>query len=520
VKRSSRLSIQFALIGCLCACAESARGQHQTADLTPIQLNSALPYQISLQEYDFGATALPTLHSFNAAHYDGKWVVFAGRTNGMHGFEDLGPGNFPPSAQNKEVWVIDPVTKQAWSRSLDSASGGLTAAELRSLTPANTQYYQRGDQLYVTGGYGVLVDSGGGNTSNGTFNTLTAVDLPGIMDWVVNNNGTAKSQIRQITSSQLRVTGGAMYEIGGRTHLVFGQNFTGNYGPTTNGTYTNQVRSFTIVDDGTNLSIANLVASTPIPEYRRRDLNVFPVVRPDTGSGLEEEIVVLSGVFTPPPQNGAWTVPVEIDPDGLTVNVTMDDPNAPDTFKQGFNGYHSAKLGMFSEDTGAMHEILFGGISVQTLDTATQTVVTDNNMPFINDITSVIIDANGDYSQHWIGEYPIIHHFDNMGVDRGRLRFGANAEFFLAEGVETYENGVIKLDQLTQPTLLGYIYGGLYSNSPHTRGVEGAISGASKRVFAVMFTPVPEPTTAAVLLSGLLTGAMCRRRARRNELRN
>jgi hypothetical protein len=490
--------------------ARAARA-HQTSDVTPIELNSALPYRISLQEYDFGSDPLPTLHSYNAAHYDGKWIVFAGRTNGLHGFENVGTLNFPPQFQNKEVWVIDPVAKQSWRRELDGPLGGLTAAEVRTLTPTNTQFVQRGDYLYVTGGYGSTNDAG---TVNGTFDKLSAVNLPGIIDWVVNGNGTAKQHIRQITNSMFRVTGGAMYEIDGRAHLVFGQNFVGNYTPNTNGDYTNQVRSFTIVDDGTNLSVANMTASPEVADYRRRDLNVFPVIRPDTGSGLEKELVVLSGVFTPSPDNGAWTVPVEIEPNGLNVNVTMDDPNAPDTFKQGFNGYHSAKLGLFSETSGDMHEILFGGISLQTLDTATQTVVTDDNLPFINDITSVIIDSDGNFSQHWIGEYPDIHFIEN-DVDRGRLRFGANAEFFLADGIETYANGVLKLDELTQPTLLGYIFGGLQSNSPHTRGVPGAISAASNRIFAVMYTPVPEPGTAALILIGISGGLIGRRRAGR-----
>ena len=201
---SRTMRIQFALLAVagMSYAPSLANAQHQTPDVTPIQLNSALPYSISLEEYDFGAADLPTLHSFNAAHHDGKWIVFAGRTNGMHGFDAIGPGNFPPAAQNKEVWVIDPVAKQSWSRSLESASGGLTAAEIRSLTPANTQFYQRGDHLYVTGGYGLIFDPGTPNTQNGTHSTLTAVNLPGIIDWVVNNNGTAKQQIRQISTRQ------------------------------------------------------------------------------------------------------------------------------------------------------------------------------------------------------------------------------------------------------------------------------------------------------------------------------
>jgi hypothetical protein len=230
---------------------------------------------------------------------------------------------------------------------------------------------------------------------------------------------------------------------------------------------------------------------------------------------LGQGLVVLSGVFfrtSPPDPNGdgIWTVPVEIDSAG---NPTMDDPLDAATFKQGFNGYHSAKLGLFSEATGSMHEILFGGISLQTLDTSTQAVVTDNAMPFINDITSVVIDSAGDYSQHWIGEFPVIN--DQTG---NRLRFGANAEFFVAEGIETYANGVLKLDALTQPTVIGYIFGGLTSNAPHTRDpntgvpIPGVISAASNRIFTVMYTPVPEPATWCLLLLAAASVSIRRRR--------
>src|SRR6185503_13983153 len=106
--------------------------------------------------YDFGAASLPTLHSYNAAELDGKWIVFAGRTNGLHGFEQVDANNFPSQFQNQDVWVIDPVAKQSWHRSLTEASANVTAAELRSLTPANTQFFQKGDRLYVTGGYGII----------------------------------------------------------------------------------------------------------------------------------------------------------------------------------------------------------------------------------------------------------------------------------------------------------------------------------------------------------------------------
>jgi hypothetical protein len=483
----------------------SASVANQTDTFTPIQLNGGLPYRISLLPYDFGAAELPTLHSFAAGHHDGKWVLVAGRSNGLHGFETAGPNGFEPEFQNREVWVIDPVNKQSWHRSLEGAAGGLTTAELNSLTPTNNQYYQRGQRLYMTGGYGVQTILGG-NPINGTFDRLSAIDLPGVIDWVMTGNGIAKDHIRQINSPSFRVTGGAMYEMGGRTHLVFGQDFSGNYNPNKNGSYTNQIRSFTIVDDGTTLSISNPTSTTADPNYRRRDLNVFPVMVPGVAGTLDEGLVVLSGVFTPPPGVGAWTVPVEIDSSG---NPTMDDPTNPATFKQGFNNYHSAKLGLFSESHAEMHEVLFGGISLQYLNTDTRETETDHDLPFINDITSVVIDSAGHYTQHWLGKFPAINDLEGK-----RLRFGANAEFFLADGIATYSNGVIKLDELNGPTTLGYIYGGIIANGPHTRsGDPPATSSASNIIFTVVYAPVPEP--ASVTLAGVaLCWLMSRRFAR------
>jgi hypothetical protein len=475
------------------ACPGAALAANQTDDVTPVMLNGGLPYRITLRPYDFGAAILPTLHSFAAGVHGDKWVLIAGKTNGIHGFQTTGANGFTPETQNREVWVIDPVNKQSWHRSLEGAAGGLTTAELNSLTPTNNQFYQREDRLYMTGGYGVQNTLGDGTPVNGTFDRLTAIDLPGIIDWVVTGSGEAKDHIRQINSLSFRVTGGAMYEMGGRTHIVFGQDFSGNYNPNKNGTYTNQVRSFDIVDDGTTLAVANMTATTPNPNYRRRDLNVFPVVRPDGNGGHDEGLVVLSGVFTP--SFGAWTVPVEIDAAG---NPSMEDPADPNTFKQGFNGYHSAKLGLYSESREEMHELLFGGISLQYLNTQTSHVETDSNLPFINDITSVVIDSDGNYAQHWIGEFPAIN--DPEG---NRLRFGSNAEFFLADGIQSLDNGVIKLDELTQPTTLGYIFGGLTANGPHTRsGNPPAISAASNIIFEVTYTPVPEPATLFMAVIG------------------
>jgi hypothetical protein len=185
----------------------------------------------------------------------------------------------------------------------------------------------------------------------------------------------------------------------------------------------------------------------------------------------------------------------------------MPDPLAPGTFKQAMNNYESAKLGLFSESGNTMHEVLFGGITLKFYDSSTQSFVQDDNLPFTSQVTQVNIAGDGSYTQDLIGEFPYLT--DQTGK---RLLLGANAEFFAADGLPTYANGVIKLDQLstTSPTVLGYIFGGIFSNSPNTRGVEGAVSGASNDIFTVVYTPqVPEPS-----MIGLLGAAMmaCRRR--------
>jgi hypothetical protein len=162
----------------------------------------------------------------------------------------------------------------------------------------------------------------------------------------------------------------------------------------------------------------------------------------------------------------------------------MADPSAPSTFKQGMNNYHSAKVGMYSEATGEMHEILFGGISLQYWNNTTNSIATDNGLPFVNDITSVKIDAAGNYTQNYLGQFPEL--FDLAG---NRLRFGTNAEFLLAEGLPTFENGVIQLDALHGETALGHIIGGIVANAPHTQASSSTKSAASNQIFEVLLMP-------------------------------
>ncbi len=60
--------------------------------------------------------------------------------------------------------------------------------------------------------------------------------------------------------------------------------------------------------------------------------------------------------------------------------------------------------------------------------------------------------------------------------------------FFPVRPCPTYANGVIKLNRLKRPTVLGYMYGGIYSTVQQTANTVTQ-TGASNEVFQVTLTP-------------------------------
>ncbi|HUO88023.1 MAG TPA: autotransporter domain-containing protein [Rhizomicrobium sp.] len=492
------------IFAALTAGAAPALATNQTPTITLPVTNYPLPYGLGLATDDFGATPMPTLQSFAGAEQDGLWVMIGGRTNGLHGFSTSGLTNFPPAFQNRDVWLIDPVTKQSWSRSLEGS--GLPLPIVDMLTAANYEEMQIGGKLYMVGGYGF------DRTQNKflTYDALTSVDLDGLIAWVKGDPGAPAltSIFRSVHDPALQVTGGEMTEIDGRAMLVFGQNFDGDYTPGANGNYTNQVRSFTITDTATTLAIGSLTAS-PSPgdpsQYRRRDFIMIDVLREDPVTrALTPGLVQLSGVFTS--SNGGWTVPVEVGPDGVPHEA---DPAAPATFKQGLNNYSAARFASFSRVTGANYDTLFGGISAGTFDTATNTFTPDPGLPFNNVITTIVIDRNDTYTQAIMpAAFPTILSQTNNQP----LLFGANAHFFLADGIPTFpDSEIIDLDALmasatSDSVTVGQIFGGISADKPN-----GGNTAASNLVFDVTMTLPPFVDLNAAGTTTAAAGAMARR---------
>jgi hypothetical protein len=155
---------------------------------------------------------------------------------------------FDPHYENREVWVLDPVTRQSWHKSLleSSPASGLTADQVDSLSSVNTQFHQAGAALIVAGGYGYKRSV----ADHRTYDTLSRIDLPGLIGWVKQAPGSETTQaaqhIQQIRHSYFQVTGGSLEKIGDEYQLVMVQNYEGRYRPNFNGVYTQQVRRFLI----------------------------------------------------------------------------------------------------------------------------------------------------------------------------------------------------------------------------------------------------------------------------------
>ena len=445
--------------------------QHQTATFDPPIVGGELPYTIEIREISLAPAIVPNIHSTAAADWNGQWVFLAGRTNGLHGM--TGRNAFDPAFENREVWVIDPKSKQSWHKSLEtSAASGLTQDQIDALSAVNTQFYQDSTHWFIVGGYGYKRSV----ADHKTYNTLTKIDLPGLVDWVKAPAGTettlAADHIDQIQDSYFQVTGGGLERIGSEFQLVFGQNYDGRYRTNFNGTYTKQIRRFTVdLSNGLSVPAVSKIATTQRDDFRRRDLNITTLLNRTAIGTYQENVAALSGVFTP--DDGAWTVPVVVEPGGQVTS------SGALGLEQGFQIYHCAKTGLYHRATGEMHVLLFGGITILEYDDSSDSWTSDSQAPFTNQCGTVIRRPDGTFDQYFLpARFPLIL------SDGKELRFGANAEFFINRDVPSLHPRVIDLTSIQEPTIIGHIFGGLVADAGNSGN-----TGSSGHIFEVSLTP-------------------------------
>ncbi|MEY3398098.1 MAG: hypothetical protein RL220_692, partial [Bacteroidota bacterium] len=250
-------------------------------------LHAQDPFSVYLEPMDIAG--VPGVQSYAYGVDGNKWLVFGGRIDGLHRRQPFAA--FDEDGKNFSIMVIDPVTPGVSITPLD----GLAANIVEQMSSTNMQYWQEGNMLYASGGYGWSPS----NDEFVTYPFLLAIDVPCAIE-AVEQGLTPVDCIRQFEYEELAVTGGQLRKIGDVYHLLGGQRFTGAYnpmgpdmGPGFVQDYTNQIRRFTLEDDGVNVTLNFLEPFTDADYLHRRDYNVVSQIMPDGAEGL----TAFSGVF-------------------------------------------------------------------------------------------------------------------------------------------------------------------------------------------------------------------------------
>ncbi len=415
-------------------------------------LAQTAPFNIYLEPINI--SGLGGLQSFAVGQHNGKWLIVGGRLDGLHQRQPW--ASFDIAGHNNQLIVIDPVSLQKWTAPLTS----LPTTIQEQLSATNMNFYQEGDYLYVTGGYGYSAAL----DDHTTFSKLTAIKVPDVISAVISNNNFT-TFFRQITDPLFKVTGGRLLKIYNTYYLLGGQSFDGSYnpmgpnhGPGFVQKYTNAIRKFTISDNGTTILITHLPSFKDALKLHKRDYNAEPQILPNG----QEGITMFSGVFQP-------TVDLP-----FLKSVTVDSKNyyLNNAFQQYYNHYHCAVLPMYSATSNEMHNVFFGGIA-QYCDSA-GVLVQDNNVPFVKTIARVTRNLAGTMSEY------------KLPIEMPSL-LGAGSEFIMDKSIPHYNNEVLKLDQFTaDSTMVGYIYGGISSTAANIFWTnDGTQSSASCQIFKV-----------------------------------
>jgi len=103
------------------------------------------PFSIELESIDI--PGLVGVQSYAFGQYENKWLVIGGRLDGLH--QRQPSISFSPSGNNRNFIVIDPISKQVWSKSFDELNIKLQD----QLSSTNMEFYQEEDNLILIGGY-------------------------------------------------------------------------------------------------------------------------------------------------------------------------------------------------------------------------------------------------------------------------------------------------------------------------------------------------------------------------------
>ena len=414
-------------------------------------LNAQEYFNVTLKESS--RQNCPALHSGAIVEENNYWVFVGGRSNGLHGFTPSSA--FGIAYSSDSLWVYNPITDVNYKTDLRIL--GDTIAD--AITSSNMQYWKDSNMLYMFGGYGYSHRDLGFIT----FPTITAIDLTCAINAGINNVSVAPC-VRQYTDSFVRVTGANVIKLDSLYYLVFGHVFDGQYQPNIDTnyfqqTYTNEIRRFTISDDGVSLNLQNKFSIYDSLEFHRRDFNLVPQRFSDGSYGA----TAFSGVFQYD-VNLPYLNFIDIKNHSTSINTS---------FEQRLSAYHSAKLPVYDSINGTMHSVFFGGHALYFYDSLNDVIAMDTNVPFVNTISRV-----SKYSDGSVLEYRM--------KDKLPLLMGTNAEFFSLDTISFLPHDILNLNKIHHKECVGFIVSGMVSLLPNiSTGNTFSRSYANRKVYEV-----------------------------------
>jgi hypothetical protein len=407
---------------------------------------TSFPYELIIESRSIAD--LPAIHSYAHGQHEGRWLVIGGRRDGLHARQPFNA--FPLASNNDEIFVVDPVAEQVWSANLSS----LPESIREQLQATNLNFHQRGDYLFIAGGYAYAPSAG----DHITFPYLTAVHVPGLIAAIIAGDDDLSSFVVQVEDDFFALTGGHLVALESTWYLAGGHRFDGRYNPMGNPTFTqtysNAIRMFSAEVENGQLVVGDFDEWVDPVHLRRRDYNLLPQVFPDGTLGF----TLFSGVF----QMNAdlpFLYPVDFSATGHTPRPE---------FNQYLNHYHSAAVSLWESAENATHSLFFGGMSqFYFVDGA---LVEDQAVPFVRTIGLVTRDSGNVMSESAIP-------MSLPGLE------GASAEFILANDLPTNAIGCVDLDAIESDEFtLGYIYGGIRTTSLNPFSVNQTNSTAADDV--------------------------------------
>lgn len=394
----------------------------------------------------------PAINSYAHAISNNQWLIIGGRIDGLH---DHRPDRaYPANKSNKNIWIIDPIKKQTWKKSID----GLPESLYDQLQSTNISFYQDGEKLLLIGGYGWSEAA----QDYLTFPYLTIVDVPGLIK-AAKADMDILPYFYQTENQQMAVSGGYFGKINETYYLVFGNRFDGRYDARPNQghiqAYTNEIRKFSLADDNGEMGIFDYKAIRDTANFHRRDYNLLPQIFPNGDFGY----TAFSGVFQYE-RNFPWLHPVNIFAKGY---------EAIDNFEQQFSHYHSTCVSVYRQSTNQMDNLFFGGMARFVPDPETGEVINDPLVPSVNTISQVSRFKDG--------------HMEEYVLDsRMPGLLGASANFIPVEGIPVIHDKIVDYDKLpTGKTLIGYSVGGLESTVPNVFLRPTGTSSSTDRIFEI-----------------------------------